>query len=173
MVAKSVLLLFPFILSFACWADGCQSLKALEEQWVTEELRNLKFDPSRIKQMRNNVILNKRYQELQSEMRGVLEDIMTEFMEYEEMYLELEGDEDFNNLPKTEKEYLLGPNKKKKQFINSIRKSLTNKLLQGKQLLKCFTWLLSTHSKKCPPISVATNVSGVSELLSHNHSTLH
>ncbi|KAK6983630.1 hypothetical protein BgiMline_019074, partial [Biomphalaria glabrata] len=130
MVAKSVLLLFPFILSFACWADGCQSLKALEEQWVTEELRNLKFDPSRIKQMRNNVILNKRYQELQSEMRGVLEDIMTEFMEYEEMYLELEGDEDFNNLPKAEKEYLLGPNKKKKQFINSIRKSLTNKLLQ-------------------------------------------
>ncbi|KAK0044981.1 hypothetical protein Bpfe_025559, partial [Biomphalaria pfeifferi] len=82
MTARSVLLLFPFIMYFAHRTDGCQSsMEATEMQWLEEELADWKLAPHNIKRYTNAILTNRRFISLKSKMDELMWTLVKEFSE--------------------------------------------------------------------------------------------
>ncbi|KAK0044982.1 hypothetical protein Bpfe_025560, partial [Biomphalaria pfeifferi] len=82
MKARSVLLLFPFIMYFAHRTDGCQpSLEATEMQWLEEELADWEVAAHGIEKYRNALRDNPRFKSLKSEMNKLFETLLKELVE--------------------------------------------------------------------------------------------
>ncbi|XP_055891750.1 uncharacterized protein LOC106067794 [Biomphalaria glabrata] len=115
MVAKSVLLLFLFIISFAHRTDGCQQkLYATEMQWLEEELADLKFAQHNIEGYKDAILNHRKYISLNYEINQLLEKMTKELLENVLAKIEANQLKDFDWISEKErKEMALAEEKRK------------------------------------------------------------
>ncbi|XP_055892516.1 uncharacterized protein LOC129927430 isoform X2 [Biomphalaria glabrata] len=117
MTARSVLLLFPFIMYFAHRTDGCQQkLYATEMQWLDEELADLKFAQHNIEGYKDAILDHRKYRSLNYEINQLVEKMTKELVE--NVYAKIEANQmkDFDWISQKYKRDMYIAEKKKKEM---------------------------------------------------------